>query len=92
MLPGVLNGLMQTRLQQFERRQFGEVFTDADRFGIEFEQLHLPGVGRGAQDQADRRFLSRCALMFVEPAQVKLHLPGARCGTSRRRNHGPAGL
>jgi hypothetical protein len=49
--------LMQPLAQQ---RQAGgssvRYSADADGSGVQLEQLHLLGVGRRAQDEADRRF------------------------------------
>ena len=75
LLPGVLERLVEAGLEQFHGRQFGEIFADADGFGIEFEEFHLLGVGGGTEDEADGGFLAGGAIVLVEPAEVELHLP-----------------
>jgi hypothetical protein len=70
----VFDRLVQPPAQQRQRRQGGQVFADADRLGVQLQQFHLLGIGVGAQDQADRRFLARRPLMLVQPAQVQLDL------------------
>jgi hypothetical protein len=52
-LAGVGDGLMQAGLEELDRREFGEVFADADGFGIELEQLHLLGIGGGTENEAE---------------------------------------
>ena len=71
----MLDSLMQAGAQEMHRRQFGEVFADADGFGIELQEFHLFDVGCGAEDEADRGFLAWRAFVLVQPTQVKLHLP-----------------
>lgn len=62
--------LVQPGAEQRQRRQLREVFADADGFGIELKQLHLLGIGGGAQDESDRSFLATRAFVFVQPPQV----------------------
>jgi len=75
LLPRVPDGLVKAGLKKLHRRQLGEVFADPDGLVIQMEEFHLLGIRGGAQNQSDRRLLSRSPFMLVEPAEIKLHLP-----------------
>ena len=38
---GVFECLMETRLEHFQRRQFGEIFADTDGFSVELKKFNL---------------------------------------------------
>jgi hypothetical protein len=41
----MFDGLVETGAEDFERRQFGEIFAHPNGFGIELEKFHLLGIG-----------------------------------------------
>ena len=75
LLAGLFDGLVQAKLKQFQRGQFRQIFADANRLGIQLEQFYLFRIGGSTQNQSEWGVLSRSTFIFVEPAQVELHLP-----------------
>jgi len=58
----MLDGLVEAGLEERQRWQFSEVFTDADGFGIQLEEFHLFGIGCGTENEADGGFLRKLSI------------------------------
>jgi hypothetical protein len=67
--------IVKLRLQHRAFRQRGQILSDANLAFVELQQFDLLLVLLAAKYQSDRGVLVfPSALMFVEPAKVKLHL------------------
>ncbi len=71
---GEFDGGVEFLLQQFARREGGQILGDMDAGLAEFEEFDLFLFFSGAKDEAERGFLAGLLLVFGQPAEVEFHL------------------
>lgn len=64
------DGLVQALLQEFARREFGQVLGKVDAVAVEIEVFHPFGLLSRAEDKADGLFLSWLAFVTVQPVEI----------------------
>jgi len=68
------HGFVEFPLQFSLGQNLGPIGRDPDAALFQVEKFYRLVFLSGAENEADRRVLSRLALVFVQPAQVEFHL------------------
>lgn len=72
---GQLCRAVQLGLHQLHVGDVVQVFSNANVGVAQVHQFDLLSIGTRTQNEPDGRLLARSAVVFIEPAQVQLHLP-----------------